>query len=137
MRATIRAAAMFGATNALLLATSLPWLTVMSPRVASAQEVLPFPPKPSGSIANRTMQESVYSPLPATRRLVANVPNILIVLIDDVGPALPTTYGGEISTPTLDRIAKGGISYNRFHTAAMCSPTRAALLTGRNHHRVG
>ena len=50
---------------------------------------------------------------------------------------MPTTYGGEINTPTLDRIAKGGISYNRFHTTAMCSPTRASLLTGRNHHRVG
>ena len=50
---------------------------------------------------------------------------------------MPSTYGGEINTPTLDRIAKEGISYNRFHTTAMCSPTRAALLTGRNHHRVG
>ena len=50
---------------------------------------------------------------------------------------MPSTYGGEINTPTLDRIAKGGVSFNRFHTAAACSPTRAALLTGRNHHRVG
>ena len=50
---------------------------------------------------------------------------------------MPSTYGGEINTPTMDRIAKGGISYNRFHTTAMCSPTRASLLTGRNHHRVG
>ena len=65
------------------------------------------------------------------------MPNIIIVLVDDVGPALPTTYGGEISTPTLRRIAGGGISYNRSHTCAMCSPTRAALLTGRNHGRVG
>ncbi len=50
---------------------------------------------------------------------------------------MPSTYGGEINTPTLDRIHKGGVSFNRFHTTAMCSPTRAALLTGRNHHRVG
>ncbi|MCC6888625.1 MAG: arylsulfatase [Hyphomicrobiales bacterium] len=107
------------------------------PTSAQAQEILPFPPKPSGSIANRTMQESVYSPRPATRRLPADSPNILIVLIDDAGPALPTTFGGEINTPTLDRIHKGGVSYNRFHTTAMCSPTRASLLTGRNHHRVG
>ena len=71
------------------------------------------------------MQESVYSPRPAARRLPADAPNILIVLIDDIGPAMPSTYGGEINTPTLDRIAKGGISYNRFHTTAMCSPTRA------------
>jgi arylsulfatase A-like enzyme len=104
---------------------------------ANAQEVLPFPPKPSGSTANRTMQESVYSPRQPVRRLPADAPNILIVLIDDAGPALPTTFGGEVNTPTLDRIHKGGVSYNRFHTTAMCSPTRASLLTGRNHHRVG
>ena len=101
-----------------------------------AQEVLPFPPKPSGSIAGRTMQESIYSPLSAVSRLPKDAPNILIVLIDDVGPAQTDTYGGEIHTPTLSKIAKEGISYNRFHTTAMCSPTRAALLTGRNHHRV-
>ncbi len=103
---------------------------------AGAQEVLPFPPKPSGSIAGRTMQESTYSPRPAVNRLPKDAPNILIVLIDDVGPAQTGTYGGEIHTPALDRIAKEGISYNQFHTTAMCSPTRAALLTGRNHHRV-
>jgi arylsulfatase A-like enzyme len=103
---------------------------------AAAQEVLPFPPKPSGSVAGRTMQESIYSPLPPVNRLPNAAPNILIVLIDDVGPAQTDTYGGEIHTPTLSRIAKEGISYNRFHTTAMCSPTRAALLTGRNHHRV-
>jgi arylsulfatase len=57
--------------------------------------------------------------------------------MDDAGPGLPRTYGGEVHTPTLDRVAKAGISYNRFHSTAMCSPTRAALLTGRNHHRVG
>ena len=104
---------------------------------AGAQEVLPFPPKPSGSVAARTTQESTYSPLPAVKRLSKDAPNILIVLIDDVGPAQTDTYGGEIRTPTLSKIAKEGISYNRFHTTAMCSPTRAALLTGRNHHRVG
>ena len=50
---------------------------------------------------------------------------------------MPATFGGEVHTPTMDRIVKEGIAYNRFHTTAMCSPTRAALLTGRNHHRVG
>ncbi len=82
------------------------------------------------------MQDSTYSPLPQRRHLRKGVPNIIIVLIDDVGPAQTDTYGGEIHTPTLSRIAREGISYNRFHTTAMCSPTRAALLTGRNHHRV-
>src|SRR5690348_14248877 len=104
---------------------------------AAAQEVLPFPPKPSGSTAGRTMQESVYSPLPPVSHLRKDAPNILIVLLDDVGPAQADTYGGEIHTPTLSKIAHEGISYNRFHTTAMCSPTRAALLTGRNSHRVG
>ena len=103
---------------------------------AATQEVLPFPPKPSGSTAGRTMQESVYSPLPPVSHLPKDAPNILIVLIDDVGPGQTDTYGGEIHTPTLSKIAHEGISYNRFHTTAMCSPTRAALLTGRNHHRV-
>jgi hypothetical protein len=102
----------------------------------AAQEVLPFPPKPSGSTAARTMQESIYSPLPPVNHLPKDAPNILIVLIDDVGPGQTDTYGGEIHTPTLSKIANEGISYNRFHTTAMCSPTRAALLTGRNHHRV-
>jgi len=104
---------------------------------AVAQEVLPFPPKPSGSIAGRTIQDSIYSPLPATRHLSKDAPNIFIVLIDDVGPAQSDTFGGEIHTPTMSKIAKEGIAYNRFHTTAMCSPTRASLLTGRNHHFVG
>jgi arylsulfatase A-like enzyme len=102
-----------------------------------AQDVLPFPPKQSGSTAGRTLQESTYAPLPAPRRLAEGTPNILIVLIDDAGPALPSTFGGAVETRNLDRIWQGGVGYNRFHTTAMCSPTRASLLTGRNHHRVG
>jgi arylsulfatase A-like enzyme len=101
------------------------------------QDHLPFPPTPSASIAGRTMQESVYNRRVEPRRLPPDSPNILIVLIDDAGPGLPSTLGGEVHTPTMDRVAMGGISLNRFHTTAMCSPTRASLLTGRNHHRVG
>jgi arylsulfatase A-like enzyme len=71
------------------------------------------------------------------RRLPEDAPNILIVLIDDAGPGLPTTFGGEVRTDTLTRVHEQGIGYNRFHTTAMCSPTRASLLTGRNHHRIG
>ncbi|MCE9530878.1 MAG: arylsulfatase [Planctomycetes bacterium] len=63
-------------------------------------------------------------------------PPTLVILMDDVGPGTPSTYGGEINTPTLSRVAKAGVSYNRFHSTAMCSPTRAAVLTGRNHTRV-
>jgi arylsulfatase len=104
---------------------------------AIKQDSLPFPPTPSASIAGRTMQESVYKRRIEPRRLPVGAPNILIVLIDDAGPGLPSTFGGEVHTPTLDRVVKEGITYNRFHTTAMCSPTRAAMLTGRNHHRVG
>jgi arylsulfatase A-like enzyme len=107
------------------------------PRTIAGGEVLPFPPTPSASVAGRTIQESVYRRRVEPQRLPADAPNILIVLLDDAGPALPSTFGGEVHTPTLDRIVQGGIAYNRFHTTAMCSPTRASLLTGRNHHRVG
>src|SRR5436190_3771829 len=64
-------------------------------------------------------------------------PNVLVVLIDDAGFGNPSTFGGPIDTPNYDRMAAQGLRYNRFHVTAMCSPTRAALLTGRNHHAVG
>lgn len=102
-----------------------------------AQEVLPFAPTPSASTPGLTIQDSVHKKRVAQKHLAQGAPNILIVLIDDVGPGVPSTYGGEVRTPTLDQVAKRGISYNRFHSTAMCSPTRAALLTGRNHTRVG
>jgi arylsulfatase A-like enzyme len=103
---------------------------------AVAQEVLPFPPTPSASTPGLTMQDSTYKKRVNPRHLPADAPNILIILMDDVGPGQASTYGGEIHTPTLDRVAKAGISYNRFHSTAMCSPTRASLLCGRNHTRV-
>jgi arylsulfatase A-like enzyme len=63
-------------------------------------------------------------------------PNVLIVLLDDVGFAASSAFGGSINTPTAERLAKGGLKFNRFHTTALCSPTRQAMLTGRNHHSV-
>ena len=99
--------------------------------------VLPFPPTPSGSKAGLTMETSTYKKRVEPKRLADGAPNILIILMDDVGPGTPSTYGGEINTPTLDRVARMGVSYNRFHSTAMCSPTRASLLTGRNHTFVG
>lgn len=110
--------------------------TVVGARLPVSR-TLPFPPKPSGSVAGRTMAESTYSPRPPERHLPETAPNILVVLIDDAGPALPAPLGGKVATPTLARIRDAGIGYNRFHTTAMCSPTRASLLTGRNHHHVG
>jgi arylsulfatase A-like enzyme len=64
----------------------------------------------------------------------AKAPNVLIILIDDMGFGQSSAFGGPIHMPTLERLAKGGLKYNKFHTTALCSPTRAALLTGRNHH---
>ena len=64
-------------------------------------------------------------------------PNILLVLIDDEGFGAPSTFGGVIPTPNLDKIASAGLRYTQFHTTSLCSPTRAALITGRNHHSVG
>ena len=61
-------------------------------------------------------------------------PNVIVFLIDDIGFGHASTFGGEIPMPTLDRLASQGLKYNRFHTTALCSPTRVALLTGRNHH---
>ena len=112
-------------------------LLLLSFTAIDAQEILPFPPTPSASKAGLTMESSTYKKRVETKHLPEDAPNILIILIDDIGPGTASTYGGEINTPTLERVANAGISYNRFHSTAMCSPTRAALLTGRNHTGVG
>ena len=103
----------------------------------SAQEILPFPEPVSASLTGKTLKDSKHQWRKAERHLPEDAPNIVIFMTDDAGFSNPSTFGGPIHTPTLDRLAKSGISYNAFHTTAMCSPTRAALLTGRNHHRVG
>ena len=64
-------------------------------------------------------------------------PNVLVILLDDVGFGAASVFGGPCRTPTAERLAGNGLSYSRFHTAALCAPTRQALLTGRNHHAVG
>ncbi len=74
---------------------------------------------------------------PAAPRAPKGAPNILVVLFDDVGFSDFGCYGSPIATPTIDRIAARGLRYSGFHTTAMCSTTRSALLTGRNHHSVG
>ena len=67
----------------------------------------------------------------------AGAPNVLIVLLDDVGFGASSAFGGPVHTPTAERLQRGGLTFNRFHTTALCAPTRAALLSGRNHHSVG
>jgi arylsulfatase A-like enzyme len=99
--------------------------------------VLPFPTPPSASKAGQTLQESVHKRRVEPEHLPKDALNVLIILIDDAGFGTPDTFGGFAHTPTLSKLRDEGISYNRFHTTSICSPTRAALLTGRNHQRVG
>ena len=114
-------------------------LMLASPSTYAANDgsILPFPPVPTASKAGPTLQTSVHHRREIPQHLPADAPNVLIVLIDDVGFGQSKTYGGDIETPTLDRIAQTGISYNAMHNTSISSPTRAALLTGRNHQRVG
>ena len=80
--------------------------------------------------------ETKYPPIEQLRP-PKGAPNILVILIDDAGFGASSAFGGPCQTPNAERLAAGGLKYNRFHTTALCSPTRQALLTGRNHHSVG
>ena len=94
---------------------------------------LPPADAPFDGVINPLAQDS--TPVrPSITHPPAGAPNIVVLLLDDVGFGAPSTFGGPIPTPALDRVAHNGLRYNQFHTTAMCSPTRAALLTGRNHH---
>jgi len=100
---------------------------------AFAQEVLPRPEQPFGGKIGRTTKESTKD-FPKEAHAPKGAPNILLILTDDVGFGASSTFGGPIPTVTMDRLAKSGLRYTQFHTTALCSPTRAALLSGRNHH---
>jgi arylsulfatase len=113
----------------------LPW--TVSATVPSDGSVLPFPPAPMPSVTKARLQDSKMEWPKVVQRLPKDAPNIVIVMLDDVGFGISETFGGEVQTPTLSKLADEGISYNMFHTTSICSPTRAALLTGRNHTRVG
>jgi len=97
---------------------------------------IPPPPQPfQGQIELNALQSKPFWPA----RVVPpkGAPNILLIMTDDVGFGAPSTFGGIIPTPTMDRLAASGLRYPNFHTTSLCSPTRAALLTGRNHHSEG
>ena len=100
---------------------------------AMAQDVLPRPDPPFKGVIGETYKDSTPDKIPLTKA-PDGAPNVLVVLIDDSGFGQWGTFGGLIPTPNLDRLAAAGLSYTHFHTTALCSPTRAALLTGRNHH---
>jgi len=99
--------------------------------------VLPRPDFRYQGSVGRTIAESDPPQFPAPQKAPPGAPNVVLILIDDAGFGQWGTFGGQISTPGLDRVARDGLRYNTFHTTALCSPTRAALLTGRNHHTAG
>ena len=102
------------------------------------RSVLPIPDPNFGGTVGRTLDASVADwTVNMTPSPPEGAPNVLLVLIDDAGFGNPSTFGGPVSTPAMTRVAEQGLTYNRFHVTALCSPSRAALLTGRNHHTVG
>jgi arylsulfatase A-like enzyme len=104
----------------------------------SQREVLPIPDRAyQGLITYDAKDPDASFPPIQTLRPPAGAPNVLVVLIDDVGFGASSAFGGPCQTPNAERLAANGLKYNRFHTTALCSPTRSALLTGRNHHAVG
>ena len=105
---------------------------------AGDRSILPVPDRDEpGPTIQDARDPAATFPAIEPLRPPAGAPNVLVVLIDDAGFAASSAFGGPCSTPTAERLAAGGLKYNRFHTTALCSPTRQALLTGRNHHTVG
>jgi arylsulfatase len=113
-----------------LASTSLPRLAK-----AASPDVLPEPEPPFKGKIGRTVKDSTPD-FPKGVEAPAGAPNVLLILTDDVGFGASSTFGGPIQTPNFQRLADSGLRYNMYHTTALCSPTRAALITGRNHHSV-
>jgi len=104
--------------------------------VSEGDVVLPYPAKPfSGKIGKDVFHSKQV--FPDDVKAPEKAPNIMLIMTDDVGFAAPGTFGGPVPTPNLDKLASTGLIYNQFHTTGICSPTRASLMTGRNHHMVG
>ncbi|MGH6964428.1 MAG: sulfatase-like hydrolase/transferase, partial [Phenylobacterium sp.] len=105
---------------------------------AFSRHILPIPDAQHVGITTYDARDPAtkYPPITALRP-PKGAPNVMIVLIDDVGFGASSAFGGPCHTPNFEKLAAGGLKYNRFHTTALCSPTRQALLTGRNHHSVG
>ena len=109
----------------------------MSPD-AHARTMLPIPDRPTHGLTTFDAKDpdTAFPPIEPLRP-PEGAPNVLVVLIDDVGFGASSAFGGPCATPNAERLAAGGLRYNRFHTTALCAPTRQALLSGRNHHSVG
>jgi arylsulfatase A-like enzyme len=108
----------------------------MADQKRNTPDVLPAPEGKFNGVIRPTYKDSKLDKIPVIRA-PKGAPNVLLVLIDDCGFGQWGTFGGQTPTPNLDRLAKAGLRYTCFHTTALCSPTRAALLTGRNHHSAG
>ena len=100
--------------------------------------VLPIPDRPYVGLTTYDAKDpdTSFPPIKDIRP-PEGAPNVLVILIDDCGFGASSAFGGPINTPVAEKLAANGLKYNRFHTTALCSPTRAALLSGRNHHTVG
>jgi arylsulfatase A-like enzyme len=108
------------------------------PEDMGQRSILPIPDTPVTGLVTYDAKDPDTS-FPPIETLVppAGAPNVLVVLLDDAGFGASSVFGGPANTPVAERLATGGLRYNRFHTTALCAPTRAAMLTGRNHHSVG
>jgi arylsulfatase len=104
----------------------------------TGRTVLPIPDRPHSGLTTYDAKDpdTAFPPIQPLRP-PKDAPNVLVILIDDAGFGSASAFGGPCQTPTLEKLADSGLRYNRFHTTALCSPTRQALLTGRNHHAVG
>jgi arylsulfatase len=104
----------------------------------TGRQILPIPDRQHVGVTTYDAKDpdTKFPPIEPLRP-PKGAPNVLIVLLDDVGFGASSAFGGPVHTPTAERLAKNGLKYNRFHTTALCSPTRQALLTGRNHHSAG
>ena len=110
----------------------------MAARDSLERTVLPIPDrKPVGLTTYDAKDPDTNFPPITPLRPPSGAPNVLVILLDDVGFGASSAFGGPCHTPTAERLAANGLKYNRFHTTALCSPTRAAMLSGRNHHAVG
>jgi len=121
-------------TTSLVAASGIP-ASAPSAQAQQPQEILPKPEPPFRGKMGRTVKDSTPD-FPKSVEAPGGAPNVLLILTDDVGFGASSTFGGPIQTPNFQRLADSGLRYNMYHTTALCSPTRAALITGRNHHSV-
>ncbi len=122
-----------GALGWLAASGHLATLLAQDKQPPGGSTVLPRPEPPFKGKIGRTAKDSTPD-FPKAIEAPKGAPNVLLIMTDDVGWGASSTFGGPIPTPTYDKLAKAGLRYNTFHTTALCSPTRAALITGRNHH---